>query len=146
MAKTKTGERNNVISRKINVAKPRKQRIGWGDISEPGGIKGWEGIPLSLTQILRLGLKPDHEILILEGHLSDAVALANLSPNSFPAILAWSSIHRNWMSKPVSTREYRKVYNVNYREEKPLNCIRWERELECKKVSRTIIYIYMIKL
>jgi len=33
-----------------------------------------------------MGIKSDHGIFVLEGHLREAVDLASLSANSFPAI------------------------------------------------------------
>lgn len=70
-----------------------------------------------LMAILSLVQKSDHGILILEGHLRDAVDFANLSANSFPAIPPWPGTHRNWISKPVSVREYRRCLILIIRDE-----------------------------
>jgi len=40
------------------------------------------------VQALRMGIKLDHEICILGGHLMDAKDFASLSANSLPAIPA----------------------------------------------------------
>jgi len=50
-------------------------------------------------------------------HLRDSVVLANLSANSFPAIPVWPGTHKNWMSKPVSVREYRRYLMLFIRDE-----------------------------
>lgn len=44
---------------------------------------------------LRMGIKSDHGILVLEGHLREAEDFASLSANSFPAIPVWPGTHMN---------------------------------------------------
>jgi len=42
-----------------------------------------------------MGIKSDHGIFVLEGHLREAENFDSLSANSFPAIPVWPGTHIN---------------------------------------------------
>jgi len=47
------------------------------------------------VRVRRMGIKSDHGIFVLGGHLWDAEDFASLSTNSFPAIPMWPGTHKN---------------------------------------------------